>query len=119
MNQEKIGKFILSIRKSNHLSQSKFAEILGVTSQAVSKWENGRGIPDIEILKKISEEFHVEISEIINGERNNSKKHFFKERKTILICIAFTFLILLVSSIFIYQDYQRKHLFDSASISSQ
>lgn len=39
MNQEKIGKFILKIRKENHLSQSQFANILGVTPQAVSKWE--------------------------------------------------------------------------------
>ena len=38
MNQEKIGKYIRKIRKDNNLSQEKFAEKLGVTFQAVSKW---------------------------------------------------------------------------------
>ena len=52
MNQEKIGKFILKLRMDNNLSQAKFADKIGVTYQAVSKWENGRGIPDIEMLKK-------------------------------------------------------------------
>ena len=73
MNQEKIGKFILKLRMDNNLSQAKFADKIGVTYQAVSKWENGRGIPDIEMLKKISEVFDVDIDEIINGEKKKQK----------------------------------------------
>ncbi len=49
MNQEKIGKFILDLRKQNKMTQKEFADKLNVTAQAVSKWENGRGIPDIEM----------------------------------------------------------------------
>mgnify|MGYP000768869648 CR=1 FL=1 len=45
MNQEKIGKFILDLRKQNKMTQKEFADKLNVTAQAVSKWENGRGIP--------------------------------------------------------------------------
>ena len=76
MNQEKIGKFILKLRMDNNLSQAKFANKIGVTYQAVSKWENGRGIPDIEMLKKISEVFDVDIDEIINGEKKKQKSKY-------------------------------------------
>lgn len=41
MNQEKIGKFILDLRKQNKMTQKEFADKLNVTAQAVSKWENG------------------------------------------------------------------------------
>ena len=76
MDQEKIGKFILNLRKSNNLTQKELADKLNVTSQAVSKWENGRGIPDISFLKLLSKEFNVNIDELLNGEvekKNNYK----------------------------------------------
>ena len=50
MNQEKIGKYIYELRIKNNLTQKVLADKLSITSQAVSKWENGRGIPDIEQL---------------------------------------------------------------------
>ena len=73
MNQEKIGKFILDLRKQNKMTQKELADKLNVTAQAVSKWENGRGIPDIEILQKISTEFNVNIESILNVEKNKNK----------------------------------------------
>ena len=74
MNQEKIGKFIKKLREENNLTQKEFADKLGVTFQAVSKWENGKNVPDIGILKEMSEEFHIDIDEILQGERKNIKK---------------------------------------------
>ena len=53
MNSEKIGKFIYDLRKKYDLTQKELADKLNVTAQAVSKWENGRGVPDIELLKKL------------------------------------------------------------------
>ena len=69
MNQEKIGKFIYDLRKKYNLTQAELANRLHVTAQAVSKWENGRGVPDIELLKRLSEEFDVSISELIEGKK--------------------------------------------------
>ena len=69
MDQEQIGKFILNLRKQNNLTQKEFADKLHVTAQAVSKWENGRGIPDIEILQKMSKEFNVDIDSILTGKK--------------------------------------------------
>lgn len=68
MNQEQIGKIIKDIRKKNNLTQKEFAKELGVTFQAVSKWENGLNIPDIEILTKISKQYGVSLDNIITGE---------------------------------------------------
>jgi len=80
VNSDNIGKFILELRKANNMTQKELADKLLVTSQAVSKWENGRGIPDIEMLKKLSEVFNINIEEILSGEENrrdNRKKFFY------------------------------------------
>ncbi|MCI8467435.1 MAG: helix-turn-helix transcriptional regulator [Bacilli bacterium] len=80
MDREKIGQFILEQRKKLNLTQSELAEQLHVTSQAVSKWENGRGIPDIELLKELSNYFQVDLQEILNGEiktKDLAKRGFF------------------------------------------
>ena len=69
MNQEEIGKFIKDIRIKNKLTQESFAESLHVTAQAVSKWETGKSIPDISLLKEISQKYNVEIDEILNGQK--------------------------------------------------
>ena len=74
MDQERIGQFIKKIRQDNNLTQKEMADRLGVTFQAVSKWENGKNVPDIAILKQISDDFNVDISEILDGEKKTTKK---------------------------------------------
>lgn len=69
MNQEKIGKFISELRKEKNLTQEKLAEKLGITKNAVSKWERGLSLMDISLLKPLSEILDVSITEILNGER--------------------------------------------------
>ena len=59
MDQEKIGNIIKELRKKNNLTQQNLADQLGVTYQAVSKWENGKNIPDIAILKEISKLYNI------------------------------------------------------------
>lgn len=99
MNPEKIGAFICSLRKKKNMTQSELAQKLSVTSQAVSKWENGRGIPDIELLKQMSELFQVDLEALLNGE-NQKKKNF---HKLIIICIFF-FLFLLGIFFYFYMN---------------
>ena len=94
MDQEKIGKFIRDLRVQNNLTQRDFAESLGVTYQAVSKWETGRNIPDIAILRLISEKFNVNITDILDGEfksvQTNQKKF---NKKIIIIPVLLVILI--------------------------
>ena len=74
MNQEKIGQFIKDIRLKQNLSQKNFAEKYNVTYQAVSKWENGKNLPDYSLIKQISKDFNVSIDEFYNGKYNNKHK---------------------------------------------
>ena len=69
MDQERIGNLIKQIRKDNNLTQKDLADKLGVTFQAVSKWENGKNIPDIAVLKQISDMFNINIDDILNGNK--------------------------------------------------
>lgn len=92
MNQEKVGKFIKEIRKKNNLTQSELAGRLGVTYQAVSKWENGKNIPDISLLKEISSMFNVDITDLLNGEIKEKKK----DKKIYIVMIIFIILILIL-----------------------
>lgn len=58
------------LRKMNNLTQEGLAEKLNVSRQAITKWESGEGIPDIENLRQISEFFNVTIDELIKEEKN-------------------------------------------------
>jgi transcriptional regulator with XRE-family HTH domain len=63
-----LGEKLQELRKQKGLTQEELAEILYVSRTAVSKWESGRGIPNIESLKSISKYFSVSIDELLSGE---------------------------------------------------
>ena len=91
MNQDKIGSFIKSLRLEKNLTQKEFADTLGVTYQAVSKWENGKNVPDIGTMKLISEKFDVNIDEILNGAKqpsNNKTSIWIKIVPVIILLIG-------------------------------
>lgn len=63
--EETLGKRIAACRKRTGLTQDKLAELLGVTAQAVSKWENDQSCPDITMLPKLSQVFGVTTDELL------------------------------------------------------
>lgn len=64
-----IGKRISEYRKKKNLKQDELAEMLGVSPQAVSKWENDLSCPDISLLPELSRIFGVSIDEIVQGKK--------------------------------------------------
>lgn len=68
MNQEKIGKFIAKLRKEKGFTQKELAEKLNITDKAVSKWENGKSLPDILIIPNLCKELEITINDLLNGE---------------------------------------------------
>lgn len=68
MNQEKIGRFISRQRKEKNFTQSQLAEILGVSTNAVSKWERGICLMDMSLLKPLSDALEVTVNDILSGE---------------------------------------------------
>ncbi len=68
MNQIKIGKFISECRKEKKLTQSQLAEKMNITDKAVSKWENGKSLPDISLLLPLCEILGISLNELFIGE---------------------------------------------------
>lgn len=69
MDQAKIGKFIADCRKEQGLTQAQLAEKVGVSDRAVSKWENGRSMPDSSIMLEVCDAIGINVNELLNGER--------------------------------------------------
>ncbi|WP_081779872.1 helix-turn-helix domain-containing protein [Butyrivibrio proteoclasticus] len=67
MNQYVTGAVIKELREKNKMTQAQLAEKLGVTDKTVSKWETGKGYPDITLLEPIADVFRVSVTELISG----------------------------------------------------
>lgn len=68
MDQVKIGKFIAECRKNNNLTQIQLAEKLNITDRAISKWENGKAMPDSGIMLALCNELKISVNELLSGE---------------------------------------------------
>ena len=68
MDQVKIGKFIAKCRKNNNLTQMQLAEKLNITDRAISKWENGKAMPDSGIMLDLCNELKISVNELLSGE---------------------------------------------------
>lgn len=71
MDQIKIGQFLKEMRKRNDLTQEQLAEKLGVSNRSISHWENGKNMPDFDLLIELANLYEIGIEEILNGERKN------------------------------------------------
>lgn len=103
MNQEKIGQIIKEIRKKNNLTQKDLADKYNVTAQAVSKWENGKNLPDIILLKQIAQDYNYSLDNLFSDEKPKKKN----KRKLIIIIgsvLVLLILIILIINILSKQD---------------
>ncbi len=109
MDQIKIGKFILNCRKEKDLTQEQLAEKLGVTSKSISRWENGKTMPDYSLLKDLCNELDININELLSAEKikmndymNKSEENLIKlrkqidKRKKILTIISYVFIAIII-----------------------
>lgn len=69
MDQMKIGKFIAEQRKSRGMTQAMLAEKLGITDRAISKWERGKGMPDVSLMIELCEILGITVNELLSGEK--------------------------------------------------
>ncbi len=126
MNPEKTGKLITELRKKNNLTQQDLAEKIGVTRKAISRWETGRGYPDIEILPKLADALSTTINELLIGETisdeqmpaaNSENLNYIcenvakikKQKKALfisLLCIVLP-IVMIVAILIGYDMYQR------------
>ncbi len=119
MDIVKTGNLIKELRTEKGFTQKELAEKLNVSTAAVSKWENGKGFPDISILENLSEELGVSITELVKAERNTeniendsvakdiieiSKRELkFEKTRQIFVIAAFLSTILIIN-LFVISD---------------
>ena len=74
MDQIKIGKFIAKQRKKNNLTQMQLAEKLNITDRAISKWENGKAMPDSSVMLDLCNILKISVNELLSGEMISMEK---------------------------------------------
>ncbi len=84
MDQVKIGQFIKECRNKNNLTQSGLAEKLGITDRAVSKWENGRAMPDSSLMLDLCKELKITVNDLLSGEVVSMNNYNENSEKIIL-----------------------------------
>ncbi len=118
MNQVKIGKFISECRKEKGFTQQELADRLGLTAKAVSKWETGKGLPDVSLYEAICKELGITLNEFFAGEHIEEQrvvaqtdenledilKEYYKMKKqkniiTVILCVLAFFFALCVFQI--------------------
>ena len=118
MNQEKIGKFIANLRKEQKLTQGQLAEKLGVTDKTVSRWENGKNMPDYSVLKGLCNILNIDVNEFLSWEKLEKNKiqiqsienldlilkeyYKMKKQKDIFKYIVIIIVIIIISLIFTF-----------------
>ncbi len=68
MNQTVIGSYIAHKRREQNLTQEQLAQQLGVSNKTISKWENGKCMPDYSIIEPLCDALHVTLPELMDGE---------------------------------------------------
>ena len=84
MDQIKIGKFIAECRKKNKLTQMQLAEKLNITDRAISKWENGKTMPDSSIMLDLCNELKISVNELLSGEMIEMENKNEKQEQLLL-----------------------------------
>lgn len=88
MDLVKIGRFIAECRKEKGLTQSQLAEKLNITDKAVSKWETGKGMPDVSIMIELCDILGINVNELLSGEKLSEEKYKEKANENIVSMIS-------------------------------
>jgi len=87
MNQYVTGAVIKKLREKHNLTQAQLAEKLSISDKTISKWETGKGYPDISLLEPIAKVFQISITELLSGnEVNNANLSANMLRSKFYIC---------------------------------
>ena len=90
MDPEKFGAFVALCRKEKNMTQLELAQELKVTDKAVSRWERGKGFPDISLLVPLAEALDITVLELMNSEKREKRMEDFSEEniKDMVIHVA-------------------------------
>lgn len=92
-----IGHNICEYRKKNNLTQVELASKINYSDKSISKWEKGDGVPDIYVLKALSEIFNVTVNDLIKKHEEGKIKSTLNKNKKVIIAILSVMLVWLVA----------------------
>ncbi len=81
MDQEKVGCFLKELRLEKGLTQEQLAEKFNISNRSVSRWENGRNMPDISLLVELADFYQVGVDELLDGERKPGEAEGHKAKE--------------------------------------
>ena len=84
MDQIKTGRFISQERKSRNLTQKQLAEKLNISDKTISKWECGKGFPEISLILPLCDILQTSVNELLLGERVSEEEYRKKAEENIL-----------------------------------
>ena len=84
MDQQKIGQFIAEMRKEQGLTQRALAEKLLITDKTVSKWECGKGMPDVSLMMPLCQILKISVNELLTGRRLQSSEYQRNAEKNLM-----------------------------------
>lgn len=84
MDQIKTGRFISQMRREKNLTQRQLAESLGITDKTVSKWETGRGLPEVSLMMPLCELLDISVNELLSGEKIAEKDYRRRSEEVIM-----------------------------------
>ena len=102
VKKEDISELLIQLRKEHGLTQATLAERLGISFQAVSKWERGENLPDAYTLLELADIYKVTVDELLRGQiKDKDLAGKVRKRKFILFVVAVIMLVLSPTSIFV------------------
>lgn len=107
--KQTIAKNITLLRKQSRMTQAELAEKINYTDKAVSKWERGESLPDIEVLKEIADDFGVSLDYLVREEHAKTEKPAQQRARVInnrivISCLAVSCLWLVITILFFFMN---------------
>ena len=87
MDQVKIGQFIAELRKEKGMTQSRLAESLCISDKAISKWETGKGLPEVSMLMPLCNALDISINELLSAERIAEENYKRKAEENMMLLL--------------------------------
>ncbi len=84
MDQMRIGKFIQAMRKEQGLTQHEVAEKLFISDKTVSKWETGKGLPDVSLMMPLCKILGISVNELLSGQRLDNDQYYEKAEENFM-----------------------------------
>ncbi len=99
MNDIQFSENLKTLRHSHHLTQEQLAEILNTTSKSISRWENGKTMPDYTVMLELSRYFHVSLDDLIKKTQTPMSNQAYHQLLSLLTSLALLLSLTLHSSL--------------------